>query len=128
MVPVLPARPEHQGLREAGLLRSYTDSSQPGARPANRQTSSSTALGILRPTTGGMGPTAPPYGDPTGYIRILSWAGERSVESRVRENLTHGSERGRRKHGLHNDVCAPAVYSTCVQQAVIDLPVKVRSR
>src|SRR5436309_1141239 len=110
MVPVLSARSEHQGLRETGLLRSYTDSSQPGAQPANGQRPLPPPMGILRPAASGLGQIAPPYGNPTGYIRTLSRAGERSVESRVRENLTHGSERGRRKHGLQNGVCAPAVY------------------
>jgi len=31
-------------------------------------------------------------------VCTLLWAGERSVESRVRENLTHGSGGGVRKH------------------------------
>jgi len=39
------------------------------------------------------------------------WAGERSVESRVRENLTHGSGGGVRKHVAHCDG-APHAYLT----------------
>jgi hypothetical protein len=44
---------------------------------------------------------------------------ESAVESRVRENRTHGSERGRWKHDLRDlrqigGACTPAAYSTTV--------------
>ncbi len=43
------------------------------------------------------------------------WAGERSVESRVRENLTHGSGGGVRKHVALCDG-APHAYLTTSEQ------------
>jgi len=38
----------------------------------------------------------------TQLVRRVQRAGEGRVQSRVRENLTHGSQRGRRKHDLPN--------------------------
>src|SRR5215212_1311393 len=102
LVPVLPARAERLGVPQAGRVPGVSRGAQCGAQSAKGEEAAAPEWGAGRATTAGVGALTPAHADRARDVRCLSRPGEGPVESRVRENLTHGSEGGRWKHDLSN--------------------------
>src|SRR5207245_8922939 len=96
---LLSPRGECPHLREAGRVRDRAGCTEPGPQPTQGQETPAATLGGdgLRVGAGRGGAEAGAAGNrgAAGPAR----AGEGPVESRVRENLMHGSEGGRWKRG-----------------------------
>ena len=102
LVSVFPARRELARVGEVGCFRSRTGGSQRCTRTTKGKAPPPSALGGVCPAPDGTGLLPPPGRPPEERISCVPWAGECPVESRVRENRTHGSERGRWRHDLRD--------------------------
>src|SRR5207244_11187382 len=100
LLPVLSSRAEHGRVRQARLLRRVSHCPQRGAEPAGRAGQKTAKLAATAGGAASVGAVAETGAVAAGAIAGPSRGSERPVESRVRENLTHGSERGRGKHDL----------------------------
>src|SRR5438128_3110112 len=86
-------------VREAGPVRDRAGGTEPGPQPTDRQAPPAPPLGGDCPG-GGAGRGAAEARSPGNRDAAgAAGAGEGPVESRVRENLTHGSEGGRGRRG-----------------------------